>query len=165
MNEAWIFSDDGDIQPENSGGVVKKFSENYPDGKLRSKWSARICPNGRYLLDGEELDFYDSGVKEHAVDYRNGRKTGVETLWTPDGKKRWEWRHDLKSNRSVWTQFWPNGRKRFQSTWNTKPQARDLKRSFFGYVADGPASQWNEDGSVKYRGKFSNGLLINGVTE
>jgi antitoxin component YwqK of YwqJK toxin-antitoxin module len=164
MNEAWIFSDEGDIRPENSGGVVRRFSENYPDGKLRSKWSARICPNGRYLLDGRELDFYDSGVKEHEVVYKNGRKTGEEALWTPDGKKRWEWRHDLNANDSIWTQFWPNGRKKFQSTWKTNPQARDLKRSFFGYVADGPASQWNEDGSVKCRGIFSNGLLMNEVT-
>ena len=150
MNEAWIFSDTGDIAPENSGGEVKTFSENYPNGKLRSKWSARICPNGRYLLDGKELDFYDSGAKEHEVIYKNGRKTGAETFWSPDGKKIWEWQHDLKNNHGVWTQFWPNGKKKFESTWNTKPQARDLKRDFFGYVADGPRNQWNEDGSANY---------------
>jgi hypothetical protein len=164
MNEAWIFSDAGDIQPENSGGVVKRFSEDYSDGKLRSKWSARICPNGRYLLDGKEIDFYDSGAKEHEVTYNDGRKTGAELFWTSDGKRIWEWQHDLKKNRSVWTQFWPNGKKRFQSTWNTKPQARDLKRRFFGYVAEGPASQWNEDGSAKSSGDFSDGLLMSEVT-
>ncbi|HEY1790165.1 MAG TPA: exo-alpha-sialidase [Verrucomicrobiae bacterium] len=164
MNEAWIFSDAGDIQPENSGGVVKVFSENYPDGKTRSKWSARICPNGRYLLDGKEIDFYANGAKEHEVAYKNGRKTGAESFWAPDGKRLWEWQHNLKKDRSVWTQYWPNGNKRFQSTWNTKPEARDLKRSFFGYVAEGPASQWNEDGSMEVSGTFSNGLLVSEVT-
>ena len=68
LNEAWIFSDAGDVAPENSGGTVKKFSENYPNGKIRSQWSARICPNGRYLLDGKETDFYETGAKQHEVD-------------------------------------------------------------------------------------------------
>lgn len=160
LNEAWVFSDAGDVAPENTGGIVKKFSENFPNGKARSQWSARICPNGRYLLDGMEIDYYENGARQHEVTYANGRKTGAETFWLPDGKKSWSWFHDLEHNRSVWTQFWPNGEKKVESTWNTKPEARDLKRNFFGFVADGPVHQWNEDGTVKYSGNFSNGLLL-----
>lgn len=160
LNEAWIFSDAGDIAPENSGGEIKKFSENYPNGKIRSKWSARVCPHGRYLLSGKETDFYDSGAKQHEVIYQNGRKTGAETFWSADGKKLWSWKHDLKNNTAIWIQYWPNGREKFESTWNTKPTARDLDRSFFGLVADGPAKQWNDDGSLKFSGNFSNGLLL-----
>jgi hypothetical protein len=160
LNEAWIFSDAGDIAPENGGGVIKKFSEKFPNGKIRSQWSARICPNGRYLLDGRETDFYESGAKQHEVGYASGRKTGAETFWAADGKKRWAWSHDLKDNRGVWTQFWPNGQKKAESSWNTHPEARDLKRNFFGLVADGPARQWNQDGTVKFSGAFANGLLV-----
>ena len=40
------------------------------------------------------------------------------------------------------------------------PEARDLKRSFFGLVADGPAQQWNEYGTMKFSGSFANGLLV-----
>jgi hypothetical protein len=160
LNEAWIWSDAGDLAPENSGGTVKKFSEKYPNGKNRSQWSARICPNGRYLLDGKETDYCENGAKQHQVIYASGRKTGEENFWLPDGKKLWSWSHDLKNNRSVWTQYWPNGNKKVQSTWNTKPTARDLNRSFFGLVADGPAKQWNEDGSLKFSGNFSKGLLL-----
>ena len=159
LNEAWIFSDAGDIAPENSGGVVKKFSEKYPNGKLRSEWSARICPNGRYLLNGKETDFYESGVKQHEVTYASGRKTGEETFWSPDGKILWHWQHDLKNNRAVWTQFWPNGKTKVESRWNTNPQARDLKRNFFGFVADGPAQAWNENGERILIGLFLNGIL------
>jgi hypothetical protein len=160
LNEAWIWSNAGDIASENSGGAVKKFSEKYPNGRNRSQWSARICPNGRYLLDGKETDYYENGAKQHQVIYASGRKTGEENFWLPDGKKLWSWSHDLKNNRSVWTQYWPNGNKKVQSTWNTKPTARDLNRSFFGLVADGPAKQWNEDGSLKFSGNFSKGLLL-----
>jgi hypothetical protein len=157
LNEAWVFSDAGDVAPETSGGTVKRFSEKYSNGKVRSQWSARITPGGRYLLDGAETDFYENGAKQHEVTYASGRKTGAETFWSADGKKLWSWDHDLKNNRGVWTQYWPNGKKKMESTWNTRPQARDLKRSFFGLVADGLASQWNEEGSLLHAYHFSNG--------
>jgi hypothetical protein len=159
LNEAWIWSDAGDIAPENSGGEIKKFSESYPNGKIRSQWSARICPSGHYLLDGKETGFYENGAKQHEVIYASGRKTGEETFWSPDGKILWHWQHDLKNNRAVWTQFWPNGKTKVESRWNTNPQARDLKRNFFGYFADGPAQAWNENGERILIGLFLNGIL------
>jgi hypothetical protein len=160
MNEAWILSDLGDLAAENSGGTVKEFSENYPNGKVRSQWSARICPNGRYLLDGKEVDFYENGAKSHEVFYVNGRKSGDETYWSAGGAKIWTWKHDLNKNRAVWTQYWPNGSRKCESAWNTKPMARDLKRSFFGMVADGAAKQWDESGALKSSVTFANGLPV-----
>jgi hypothetical protein len=159
LNEAWVFSDAGDVIPANTGGNVKKFSESFANGKPRSEWSARICPDGRYLLDGPETDFYENGARQHEVNYVSGRKSGTEIFWLPNGTKLWSWSHDLKHNRSVWTQYWPNGKKKLESAWNTKPQARDLKRSFFGLVADGPARRWSEDGALTQSRSFVNGLL------
>jgi len=158
LNEAWLFSDAGDIAPETSGGSLKDFSEAYPNGTIRSQWRARICPNGRYLLDGPEADFYPDGTQQHLVTYASGRKTGAEAFWSADGVKQWTWLHDLKTNRSIWVQYWPNGRKKSESTWNTKPRARDLDRAFFGLVADGPAVQWSETGAVISAVTFSNGV-------
>lgn len=158
LNEAWIASDAGDIAPETTGGVVKNFSENYPDGKIRSQWSARICPQGRYLLDGKEIDYYDNGKVAHQVAYVSGRKTGTETFWSADGKKIWAWAHDLKHNTAVWSQYWPNGNIKSQSSWNTDPEARDLKRSFFGLVANGRAYRWAEDGTPVHACLFTNGI-------
>ena len=163
LNEAWVFSDAGDVAPETSGGTVNKFSEKYPNGKTRSKWSARLTPGGRYLLDGEETDFYENGTKQHEVTYASGRKTGAETFWSPVGKKLWSWEHDLKNNRAVWTQYWPNGARHIQSAWNTKPEARDLKRRFFGLVADGPAYLCDADGSLARKFVFSNGIFVSEV--
>ena len=159
LNEAWIFSDAGDIAPETSGGMIKEFSEKDPSGKLRSEWSARICPNGRYLLDGMETDFYETGAKQHEVTYADGRKTGPEFFWSPEGKMLWTWQYDLKNNKATWMQFWPNGQPKLRSTWNTKPEARDLKRSFFGLVADGLAFRWNESGELTAEFRFTNGIF------
>jgi BNR repeat-like domain/MORN repeat variant len=164
LNEAWILSDAGDIAPETSGGTIRKFSEKYPNGQLRSTWSARICPHGRYLLDGTETDFYASGAKQHEVICADGRKTGLESFWSPEGKLLWTWAHDLKDNRATWTQFWPNGQRKLQSTWNTKPEARDLKRSFFGLVADGPVFHWDENGKLTAEYRFTNGIFVGAVT-
>ena len=159
LNEAWIFSDAGDIKPEASGGEVKHFFEKYPDGKPCSQWTARICPNGRYLLYGQEIDYYENGAKQHEVAYWNGWKTGPESFWSPDGKLIWSWQHDVKNHHSTWTQFWPDGRPKLRSTWNTKPEARDLKRSFFGLVANGLVFRWNENGDLAAEYRFTNGIF------
>jgi hypothetical protein len=159
FNEAWIWSDAGEIAAENSGGTIREFSERYQNDKLRSKWIARICPNGRYLLHGEQVDYYEDGTTQHQVTYENGRKTGEETFWLPDGTKLWTWQRDLKNNRAVWTHYWPNGKKKIESTWNTRPQARDLKRNFFGYVAEGPSQQWDQQGNLIATYLFENGDL------
>ena len=58
------------------------------------------------------------------------------------------------------TRFWPSGQKQNESAWNIAPQARDLKRTFFGCVADGPVRQWNADGTLKFSGQFNNGILV-----
>ena len=161
LNEAWILSNLGDITPESTGGSIKEYSENYPNGTVRAQWSARICPNGRYLLDGKETDFYANGAKQHEVSYASGRKTGLETFWSENGKVLWTWQHDLTANVATWTQFWPDGRRKNESTWNTYPQARDLKRHFIGLIADGPAKQWNADGTPGLSGEFVNGIPKN----
>ena len=159
FNEAWVWSDAGDITPETSDGTIKAFSEQYPNGKLRSKWSARICPNGRYLLHGEQVDYYEDGTKQHQATYANGRKIDEETFWTADGKKIWTWSRNLKTKRGIWTHYWPNGKKKIESTWNIRPEARDLKRHFFGYVAEGPSQHWNEQGDLVASHDFVNGDL------
>ncbi|MDE3067142.1 MAG: exo-alpha-sialidase [Verrucomicrobiota bacterium] len=160
LNEAWIFSEKGDIAPEHHGGVLRRYRENYAGGSPRAEWGARICPHGRYLLDGLETDYYPDGRKEHVVTYRNGLKAGMETFWEPDGVRLWSWNHDLKAHRSVWIHYWPNGRKRIESTWDTRPRARDLDRSFFGLVANGPVYQWKEDGQPVFAGDFANGAFV-----
>ena len=160
FNEAWIWSDVGDVPAENSGGTIRDFSENYPNGRPRSKWTARICPNGRYLLEKEQIDYYDSGLKQHQVSYANGRKTGEEVFWSADGTKVWSWQRDLRLNRATWTHYWSNGKKKIESTWNLKPEPRDLRRSFFGYVADGPAKQWDENGKLIATHQFVNGNFV-----
>ena len=160
LNEAWIYSERGDIVAESKGGKVKQFTEKFPNGKTRIAWSARLCPNGRYLLDGRETSFYANGKKEHEATYASGRKTGEETFWAEDGSKIWSWNHNLKKHRGVWTHYWPNGKKRIESNWDTQPEPRDLKRSFTGLVAEGPARHWDKEGNLTATYQFADGVLV-----
>jgi hypothetical protein len=159
FNEAWVFSDAGDLTPETSGGKIEAFAENFPSGKVRVTWSARICPNGRYLLEGTETSFHENGRKEYEVNYVSGRKTGEETFWSPEGVKLWSWNHDLKKNHSVWTHYWPDGARRIESNWNTNPGARDLKRRFPGLVAEGLTDHFDKQGKRTGRYSFRDGIL------
>ena len=72
FNEAWIWSEAGDTPPETTGGTVRKFSESYPDGQMRSEWSARTYRDGRYLLHGKQVDYYEDGSVWQKVKYENG---------------------------------------------------------------------------------------------
>jgi len=159
FNEAWVWSDLGDIAPETTGGTIQQYEEKYPNGHTHATWSARITPGGRYLLHGKETTFYENGSKEHEADYANGLKTGQETYWAPDGAKIWSWSHDAENHTSTWTHYWRNGKKRIESVWDTRPKARDLDREFYGFVANGPATLWTEQGKVDRVYTFTNGMF------
>jgi hypothetical protein len=157
FNEAWVFSKEGDTAAESNGGTIRQYRETYPDGHLRATWSARICPNGRYLLDGMAATYYQNGNKEHEVTYKAGRKIGSETFWNIDGINLWSWTHRPDQNTSIWVHYWNNGRERIESNWDTRPTARDVKHSFFGLVANGPAYHWHQDGTPASTFNFTNG--------
>ncbi|HHY86558.1 MAG TPA: hypothetical protein GYA07_13645 [Verrucomicrobia bacterium] len=163
FNEAWVFSDLGEVPEELEGGRVESFEERYADRSLRAMWSARILPNGRYLLDGRQVIYYENGRKEYEVTYVNGFKTGAETYWDPFGNRVWSWTHDRENHRSVWTQYWPDGSKRLESNWNTRPRARDIDREFTGLVAHGPALHFDREGREVNRYEFVNGVLQSGA--
>ena len=160
FNEAWVYSNAGDIAPETSGGALQSFSELHPGGELRVTWTARITPNGRFLLDGLETTYHQNGQKEHEAIWVSGRRTGQETFWADDGTRLSSWSHNPTNNVSTWIRYWRNGRKRVESSWNTSPTARDLSsRNFRGLVAHRAAYHWNQNGSGRAGYNFNNGSL------
>jgi hypothetical protein len=147
FNEAWIYSDAGADLPGDPGdsGRIKKYVEKYTDGKTKAKWTAKITEDGRYLLHGPQRWYYPNGRIQYRVDYNNGRKFGRETYWTPDGIRRWNWYHG-KEGTSVWTHFWPNGKRKSESAW-------------INFKAEGTAKQRNHDGKLIKQIKLVNGIL------
>lgn len=157
LNEAWILAVD---QPEPGtlpGGSVSLGStatgiadvrtyEERVAGELRATWSGGVAEDGRWLLDGPETWSYQGGGTQWEATYEMGRKVGKETFWREDGSVLWTWDHRTDGT-GVWTRFWPNGRKRSESTW------RDLR-------AEGDATQWSPSGEVVRRVTFRDGVPV-----
>jgi hypothetical protein len=148
FNEAWVYSNAGGALPAEPGksGSVKQFEEKYPDGTLKARWTAKICDDGRYLLHGAESWYYQNDQQQYEVAYNNGRKTGRETYWTPDGVRRWCWEH-RDDGTSVWTHWWPNGEKKSESIW-------------INGTCVGTATQWDRDGKTAKQIKLVDGIRV-----
>ncbi|MFM8358975.1 MAG: toxin-antitoxin system YwqK family antitoxin, partial [Verrucomicrobiota bacterium] len=107
-----------------------------------------IGSDGRYLLHGREVWFYPHGRRQREATYEKGFRVGRETHWSPAGRVDWTWDH-FPDGRAVWTQFWPNGRRKSVSTW------RHL-------AGDGPALRWDASGRLLHHAVFADGRLLPG---
>lgn len=151
MNEAWILSDDE--MPSDDGLLMKNsatsvdnvsaYRETYPNGQNRIEWSAGIGNDGRYLLHGTETRYYEDGSVQYAATFDCGVKVGEETAYRRDGSREWQWNHNPDGT-SKWTQWWPNGAVKSESTW------RD-------FHAEGMAKRWDASGNVKDEHTFTRG--------
>jgi antitoxin component YwqK of YwqJK toxin-antitoxin module len=146
MNEAWILSDSGSDLTFPAEGTIKKYQQKYPDGQIMAQWSAKITPDGRYLLHGKETWYFTNNKQHWQANYENGKKIGWEYFWAPGGEKLWVWLH-RKNGASTWSQYWPNGVRKLKSTWkNSKCQ--------------GVSTIWDMNNDVISHKKFLDGQIV-----
>jgi formylglycine-generating enzyme required for sulfatase activity len=151
FNEAWILSDfTGEVNQQSgkNDGTTKKIEEKYANGKPRVISGGWIGKNG-FVLHGKEMWYYEDGAKQYEAIYNNGVLEGTETYWDNQGKIKWTREH-TPYGISVWTNYWPNGRKRSESTW-------------WGLTATGPATEWDSNGKVLRQILFDKGRRV--ITE
>jgi len=153
MNEAWILSDEKEWTSinelmESSANQIRQvtaFEEKYPNGKIRIQFSGDISDDGRFLLEGSEIWFYENGNKQYEANYHLGKKVGLETCWDRRGRKVWEWDHGADGG-DFWTQWWENGNKKAESSWRNGR-------------CEGIARCWNFDGRLISEVEFVEGEL------
>ena len=149
LNEAWIMAADA---PTDTGVTVRatsisnirKHEQRAANGKVAGSWSFGSDAAGAALLHGAESWTYPNGRKQYQVKYERGRRVGTETFWRDDGSVEWTREHRADGS-TLWTRYWPNGRKRMESTW------RDMR-------AEGAATSWDMNGKVTGRAMFTNGV-------
>jgi hypothetical protein len=152
LNEAWILAGDAKEPPSPEAPAatriaeVKRFVEKFADGSPRIEFSGGVADDGRFLLHGRETWYRPNGRKMREASYELGRKIGTETGWSEDGKKAWEWRSEPDGTR-VWTRWWPNGKKKAESTW------RDFR-------CDGSAILWDSKGRKVRHAEFAEGERV-----
>lgn len=152
LNEAWILAPDtaaaGDETLMRSAATAVPapvpHRETDPEGRLRLEWNGGEADDGRYLRHGREAWFYPDGRLQYEATYHLGRKTGPERFWGADGSLAWQWLHG-PNDVGTWTQFAPDGSKRFESRWR-------------GKLAEGIAVAWDERGLERVRVEFKDGV-------
>ncbi|MHC4619012.1 MAG: SUMF1/EgtB/PvdO family nonheme iron enzyme [Planctomycetota bacterium] len=151
FNETWILQADDStadtIPPEPAARKIERlerFQEKYPGGKIKATWTGAIADNGRFLLDGTKTWYHENGSKKWEVTYRLGKKVGSETYWAQDGTRLWGWEHH-DDGTSVWTHFWPNGRKKSESSWKN-------------FKCEGVAKRWDPNGKLVDQLTFLGGM-------
>lgn len=145
LNEAWILSDAGILTPSAEGiHDVRRHEERYPSGRLKAEWSAGFAADGRYLLDGPETHYRETGAKSWELTWRAGRKVGTETRWDALDRRIWTWeRRD--DGTSTWTHYWPDGTKKSESNWRDD-------------LCNGPACVWRRSGRLEVERIFVRGI-------
>jgi hypothetical protein len=156
FNEAWILEkdskesgmSDAELMKPRATSVsnVKNYQEKYPNGKTRIAFSGGTAENGQFLLDGPQRWYYPSGAKQRDATYKLGEKIGSEIYFSTEGKKMWQWEHNNDGS-SIWTQYYPNGNKKSQSTW------KNIK-------CEGISTLWDNEGTLIKESKFKNGELV-----
>jgi hypothetical protein len=150
MNEAWILSDyTGEVNElpgKPDASKLKTITEKYPDGQVRITSSGWIGKTG-FVLHGTENWFYENGKKQYEATFNNGALQGMETYRNCDGSIKWT-RDHTPYGTTVYTTYWPNGKKKTQSTW-------------WGLMAHGPAASWDKNGKLLHEVLFENGKIVN----
>lgn len=159
LNEAWVLAggasleSDGSLAPDEQitrsaatqVAGAEQAEEKDGAGRVRLSRGGGVADDGRFLLHGPLVAHHPNGQKQWQAEFRLGRKVGLETCWSSDGTKLWERRH-RDDGSHVWTQFWPSGKPRWESTWV------DLK-------CHGEATSWDEAGQLVRQRRFVQGKL------
>ncbi len=125
MNEAWVLAGGAEASGPAQLRDVKPYREEYPNGKPKAVWSAGVSGDGRYLLQGRQIFYYENGQRQWEVSFESGHKSGVETFWSADGKKQWE-RDHASDGTWTWRVFYDSGAHSGQLAAESRWRGKDL---------------------------------------
>lgn len=143
----------------NYPGLEIEFNEAWID-ETNVHHLTPLSQSGYYCLNGTFTTKYDNGNIHHTVTYKDGRHTGTETLYRPDGTKAWEWVRDINTNTARWSIHRDNGKVHILSRWKLQPEPRDLPGIHLnGCVADMYTWEYDKVGMQTEAFRFNNGVL------
>jgi hypothetical protein len=115
LNEAWVLEGGAETVQSSELHDVREYRENFANGKVKGTWSGGISADNRFLLDGEQVFYYQDGHKQWAANFRAGRRVGAETWWNLDGSMRWE--RSYSGDGWTWKIFDAGGGVKAESRW------------------------------------------------
>jgi formylglycine-generating enzyme required for sulfatase activity len=119
LNEAWVMEGGPPAAAPADPHSVREYREQYPGGNTKATWSAGVASDGRRVLDGRQVFYYQNGQKQWEATFQSGRKTGVETWWNRTGAKEWERTHGADGT-WTWRIYDAAGKVSAESRWQGK---------------------------------------------
>lgn len=125
LNEAWVLDKSaGDLTASESAVTavphsLRRHTERYPNGRLKSSWSTITSADGRVLLEGPEHFFYATGHPMWTVNFHDGDKTGDERYQREDGTLIWQKTYNADGT-WTWQNYDAHGQPTVLSHWRNK---------------------------------------------
>ncbi len=120
LNESWILSETEAASPNpESIGPIAKRTEKWPNGKLRAQWGTARTPDGRILLEGPQIFYFEDGAPQWTANFHFGEKVGDEEFYREDETREWS-KSYAGDGTWIWRQFDEAGRQTAESRWRGK---------------------------------------------
>jgi len=147
--------EDGQILSEgkvNNGKITSLTKyEYYKNGQKKSERNYKTVGEEHYIdhetEDGKQILWYENGLKNEEVNYKDGILDGKWTSWYENGQIKAE--HNYKDGilDGKWTWWYENGQKRAEGNY------KDGKD-------DGKLTYWHENGQLDFEGYYKDGEIV-----
>jgi hypothetical protein len=115
----------------------------YDPTSIKSQGCVGRNSENNYRRQGRWEFFYPSGQKQVEATYRDGKREGLQTLWTDYGQKRRETTYRDGKREGLQTEWYDNGKKKEEATY------RDGKN-------EGLYTWWYPNGQKKWEATYLN---------
>jgi antitoxin component YwqK of YwqJK toxin-antitoxin module len=105
------------------------------------------APNGQTPYSGWAKEMHSNGQMKSLVQYKDGKRDGLDAGWYENGQKQWEVNYKDGKRDGLETGWYQNGQKEYEGNWKDGEQ-------------DGLWIFYNEDGTEKSRLTFKDGEVV-----
>lgn len=156
FNEAWLLSEDTEAPSEEElmksqatayVEEIRTFREYWPDGTLRVEYAGAMADDGRFLLEGEEKQYYPDGRLMSQGFFHLGKRVRSYTCYDQKGSLAWEWEYK-EDGRALYRTYYSHNNK-------IKTVCPYVNR-----MADGIAQMFDEAGNVISQVTFRRGKIV-----
>lgn len=155
FNEAWLLSEETQSPSEEELMAshatcypqgTEEFREYYENGTLRSLYHGGVADDGRFLLDGEELQYYEDGSLMSRGQFHLGKRVGQYIYYDSQGYPVWKWEY--------------KGEKAVYQTYHSHSEKIRTICAYVGRMADGVAQTLDRDGKVMEEVTYEKGRIV-----
>jgi len=126
---------------------VTGVSEGKEVSYLQDRNGIKYEVNAETPFSGKYVTYYENGQREVEVNYKYGKKDGLDTLWFENGQKLVEENYRNGKEEGLHTQWFGNGQKRME--WDFKNGKRE-----------GLWIYWDKEGNVTETETYKDGELV-----